>query len=104
MDDASVTTVGRLLTKLRSDDPSLFASLALTAEIPADRLERALHDDRCLRSMEQLRLAEWLILNGPTDYRGQAYSLRSQLVASERTPSRDRRSSDMTHRPIAPTA
>ena len=46
MDDASVTTVGRLLTKLRSDDPSLFASLALTAEIPADRLERALYDER----------------------------------------------------------
>jgi hypothetical protein len=94
-----------LLTKLRSDDPSLFDRLALTAEIPADRLEQALHDERCLRSMEQLRLAEWLILNGPTDYRRQAFTLRSQLVASERMPSGGRLSSgETTRRPVAPTA
>lgn len=83
MDDRKVTTVGRLLAKLRADDPSLFERLALIAAIPVDRLERALSGERCLRSMEQLRLSEWLIGNAPA-YRRQAYTLRSQVLAADR--------------------
>ena len=83
MSERRVTTVGRLLTKLRADDPAVFDRLALFAAIPADRLERASRDERCLRSMEQLRLAEWLIRNAPA-YRRAAHTLRSQVVAADR--------------------
>jgi hypothetical protein len=86
MDERRVTTVGRLLTKLRREEPALYERLALIAAIPAERLERATRDERCLRSMEQLRLAEWLISNAPA-YRRQAYTLRSQVLASERMSS-----------------
>src|SRR3954471_3153822 len=83
MDERRVTTVGRLLTKLRSEDGELFDRLALMTAIPADRLQRAARDERCLRSMEQLRLSEWLIRNAPA-YRRQAYALRSQVLAADR--------------------
>jgi len=86
MEERRVTTVGRLLTNLRMDDPELFDRLSLTAAIPADRLERASRDERCLRSMEQLRLSEWLIQNAPA-YRRQAYTLRSQVLAADRMSS-----------------
>jgi hypothetical protein len=96
LDERRTTTVGRLLTKLRSDDPALFNRLALIAAIPADRLERAAHDERCLRSMEQLRLSEWLIRNAPA-YRRQAYALRSQVLAADRMST-----GDTACHPIAP--
>jgi hypothetical protein len=83
MDERRVTTVGRLLTKLRADDPALFDRASVIAAIPLERLERASNGERCLRSMEQLRLSEWLIQNAPA-YRRQAYTLRSQLLAADR--------------------
>jgi hypothetical protein len=86
MDERRVTTVGRLLTNLQMTDPALFERLASTAAIPVDRLERAARDERCLRSMEQLRLSEWLIQNAPS-YRRQAYALRSQVLAADRMSS-----------------
>jgi len=86
MDDRRVTTVGRLLTKLRTEDSTLFERLALMTAIPSERLERAARDERCLRSMEQLRLSEWLIRNAPA-YRRQAYTLRSQVLAADRMSS-----------------
>jgi hypothetical protein len=86
MDDRRVTTVGRLLTKLRADDSELFDRLALTTAIPLERLERAASDERCLRSMEQLRLSEWLIQNAPA-YRRPAFALRSQVLAADRMTS-----------------
>ena len=96
MEDRRVTTVGRLLTKLRTDEPALFDRIGLIAAIPAERLERASRDERCLRPMEQLRLAECLIRNAPT-YRREAYRLRSQLLASERMSS-----GETTCHPVAP--
>ena len=96
MDDRRVTTAGRLLTKLQAEDPGAFNRLALTAAIPAERLSRAARDERCLRPMEQLRLAEWLIRHMPV-YRRQAHTLKSQVLASERMSS-----GDTACHPVAP--
>jgi hypothetical protein len=83
MDDRKLTSVGRLLAKLSSEDRPAFDRLALMAAIPVQRLERAMSNERCLRPMEQLRLAEWLIRYAPA-LRRQAFALRGQVLATER--------------------
>jgi len=86
MDDRKVTTAGRLLQKLLTDDQSVLERLALTAAIPVERLTRAATGERHLRPMEQLRLAEWLILHSPPLKR-QAFALRAQVLAADRMAS-----------------
>jgi|SRR5215208_1118263 len=89
MDDPRVTTVGRLLAKLERDDHAVFDRLAAMAAIPIDRLRRAASGERCLRPMEQLRLAEWVIRYMPS-LGLHAHALRAQLVATDRSSGGDR--------------
>jgi hypothetical protein len=83
MDDHKVTTAGRLLQKLLTDDQKVLERLALSAAIPVERLTRAATGERSLRPMEQLRLAEWLIQHTPSLKR-QAFALRAQVLAADR--------------------
>lgn len=92
MDDHRVTTVERLLAKLEMDDHSVLDRLAAMAAIPIDRLRRAVVGERCLRPMEQLRLAEWVIRHAPS-LRRQAHALRAQLVATDRSATTSDRNS-----------
>jgi len=86
MNDRKVTTAGRLLQKLLTDDQNVLERVALTAAIPVERLTGAATGERHLRPMEQLRLAEWLIRHRPSLKR-QAFALRAQVLAADRMAS-----------------